>query len=269
MATTTPVARAAPPPSRAGDPGTADRAPATERAFGHQGEAGPTDGAAPVEGLDAGDRGLTPEERSRGCEAEMDAPVEQLLQAPVELVISNHAMGLWELAALHLSESPPQLRQAQLAIDALTALVEGLQGRLGEAERTLAEGLAEIRMAFVQIATAERSPSEPGRRHLAAHPKRLRPVGPSVGHRHHGCARTAATAARSGRGQGRPGPSRRGRSARGPRGCTREGPPKRARRRSSRLARVPRATVGGTRPSCAASSSPAPESRTASSSRAR
>ena len=87
----------------------------------------------------------------------MEAVREQLLRAPVELVISNHAMGLWELAALHLSETPPQLPQAQLAIDALSALVEGLAGRLGEAERTLGEGLAEIRMAFVQVANAERS----------------------------------------------------------------------------------------------------------------
>jgi hypothetical protein len=87
----------------------------------------------------------------------MDAVREQLLRAPIELVVSNHAMGLWELAALHLSQAPPHLRQAQLAIDALNALVEGLQGRLGEAEHTLRDGLAEIRMAFVQIANAERS----------------------------------------------------------------------------------------------------------------
>ena len=99
---------------------------------------------------------LSPEEMA-DAQAEMDAVRDQLLRAPVELVISNHAMGLWELAALHLSQKPPQLRQAQLAIDALSALVDGLRGRLGEAERTLGEGLAEIRMAFVQIANAERA----------------------------------------------------------------------------------------------------------------
>jgi hypothetical protein len=87
----------------------------------------------------------------------MEAVRQELLRAPVELVISNHAMGLWELAALHLSERPPHLPEAQMAIDALSALVEGLQGRLGEAERTLRDGLAEIRMAFVQIANAERA----------------------------------------------------------------------------------------------------------------
>jgi hypothetical protein len=87
----------------------------------------------------------------------MDLMREQLVQAPVELVISNHAMGLWELAALHLSRQPPNLVQAHLAIDALSALLEGLEGRLGEAEKTLTDGLAEIRMAFVQIASAERT----------------------------------------------------------------------------------------------------------------
>jgi hypothetical protein len=108
-----------------------------------------------VDDLDGAEE-LTPQELAE-AQAEMDAVRDQLLRAPVELVISNHAMGLWELAALHLSQKPPQLPQAQLAIDALSAIVEGLRGRLGEAERTLAEGLAEIRMAFVQIANAERA----------------------------------------------------------------------------------------------------------------
>lgn len=98
----------------------------------------------------------TPEE-IREAQAEMDNVREQLVRAPVELVISNHAMGLWELAALHLSQKPPHLPQAQLAIDALSALVDGLAGRLGEAERTLQDGLSEIRMAFVQITNAERA----------------------------------------------------------------------------------------------------------------
>jgi hypothetical protein len=82
---------------------------------------------------------------------------QQLVEAPVELVIANHAMGLWELAALHLSHKPPQLPQAQLAIDALSALLDGLQDRLGDDERSLRDGLAEIRLAFVQIHNAERA----------------------------------------------------------------------------------------------------------------
>jgi hypothetical protein len=87
----------------------------------------------------------------------MEAVRQELLRAPVELVISNTAMSLWELAALHLSERPPHLPEAKLAIDALSALVEGLAGRLGDPERTLRDGLAEIRMAFVQVHKAERA----------------------------------------------------------------------------------------------------------------
>ena len=69
----------------------------------------------------------------------------------MEIVIANHAFGLFELAALHLSLQPPQLAEARTAIDALAALVEGMQGRLGEPEAQLVEGLAQLRMVFVQV----------------------------------------------------------------------------------------------------------------------
>jgi hypothetical protein len=75
----------------------------------------------------------------------------QLLAAPVEVVVANHAYGLFELAALHLSQQPPGLEQARLAIDALGALVERLAGRLGEAEAQLADALGQIRLAYVRI----------------------------------------------------------------------------------------------------------------------
>jgi hypothetical protein len=85
----------------------------------------------------------------------------QLAEAPPELVVSNHAFGLFELAAVHLSQQPPQLPQARLAIDALSALVEGLAGRLGEAEPQLREGLAQLQLAFVQIHAASQAPAQP------------------------------------------------------------------------------------------------------------
>jgi hypothetical protein len=76
---------------------------------------------------------------------------EQLAQTPAEVVIANHAFGLFELAALHLSRQPPNLDQAKLAIDALGALVEGMVGQLGEHEEQLRDGLSQLRLAFVQI----------------------------------------------------------------------------------------------------------------------
>jgi hypothetical protein len=91
------------------------------------------------------------EELSAEDEAAMTELQHQLAETPVELVIANHAFGLFELAALHLSLQPPQLRQARQAIDALGALVEGMAGQLGEYERQLIEGLANLRMAYVQI----------------------------------------------------------------------------------------------------------------------
>jgi hypothetical protein len=79
---------------------------------------------------------------------------EQMVRTPAEIIVANHAYNLFELAALHLSQQPPQLDQARLAIDAMTALVEGLAGRLGEAEPQLADGVNQLRMAFVEIAKA-------------------------------------------------------------------------------------------------------------------
>jgi hypothetical protein len=74
-----------------------------------------------------------------------------LLDAPVEVVVANHAYGLFELAALHLSAQPPNLEKARLAVDALGSLVEGLAGRLGQVETPLTDALAQIRLAYVQI----------------------------------------------------------------------------------------------------------------------
>ena len=74
------------------------------------------------------------------------------------MVVANHAYGLFELAALHLSSKPPNLAQARLAVDASGALVEGLGDRLGQVEAPLKEALAQIRLAYVQISEASRDP---------------------------------------------------------------------------------------------------------------
>ncbi len=87
-------------------------------------------------------------------EAELDEVRQQLLDAPVEVVVANHAYGLFELAALHLSAQPPNLDKARLAVDALGALIEGLAGRLDNVEPALMEALAQIRLAYVQISAS-------------------------------------------------------------------------------------------------------------------
>ncbi|MEQ1700510.1 MAG: hypothetical protein ABMA25_10380 [Ilumatobacteraceae bacterium] len=76
---------------------------------------------------------------------------DRLAEVPAEVVVSNHVMGLYELAAIHLTAEPPRLHEAALAIDAVGCLVEGLGERLGEDSDTLAAALSNIRLAFVQI----------------------------------------------------------------------------------------------------------------------
>lgn len=85
------------------------------------------------------------------AEEAMRSARERLSGIPAEIVISNHVMGLYELAAIHLSARPPALAEAALAIDAVACLVEGLGPRLGDDHETLAQALANIRLAFVQI----------------------------------------------------------------------------------------------------------------------
>jgi hypothetical protein len=78
---------------------------------------------------------------------------QRLADVPAEVVVTNHVMGLYELAAIHLSASPPNLPAAQLAIDAVGHLVEGLGDRIGSEAGTLREALANIRMAFVSVSS--------------------------------------------------------------------------------------------------------------------
>lgn len=73
---------------------------------------------------------------------------------PAEEIVANHCYGLFQLAAIHLSSDPPGIKEASLAIDAMGAVTEKLAGRLGEAEHSLREGLAQLQLVYVQIAKA-------------------------------------------------------------------------------------------------------------------
>ena len=96
---------------------------------------------------------LTPEQEAEAAQiaSEMAEVRAQLAQVPAAQVVANHAMGCWELAAIHLSSQPPNFAEAQIAIDAFGALTEVLKGKLGEDEATLADALAQLRMAVVQM----------------------------------------------------------------------------------------------------------------------
>ena len=99
-------------------------------------------------------------EEERAAEEELLEVAAQLAAAPAEDVVANHCYGLFELAALHLSQQPPRFDKARLAIDALGLLVDGLGDRLGQHAPPLAEGLAQLRLAFVRISSA--TPSSDG-----------------------------------------------------------------------------------------------------------
>ena len=129
--------------------------PGGERPVRREPEEPPAGGPAGFVGDDGEE--LTPEE----MQAQMAALQEQLASTPAGEVVANHCFGLFELAALHLSLQPPQLGEASVAIDALNALVEGLPGRLGQHEGQLKEGLASLKLAFVQIRAANLGQAEP------------------------------------------------------------------------------------------------------------
>ena len=89
--------------------------------------------------------------------AEAEAAIEdarrRVAEVPAEVVVTNHVMGLYELAAIHLSAPDPDLRAAALAIDAVACLVDGLGERLGAEATTMRDALGNIRLAFVEIKT--------------------------------------------------------------------------------------------------------------------
>lgn len=94
------------------------------------------------------DPSIDPDELAEVEQAMAEAR-ERLINVPAETVVANHVMGLFELGAIHLSSSPPNVGAAQLAIDSMALLVDGLGDRLGPDAPTMRDALANIRMAFV------------------------------------------------------------------------------------------------------------------------
>lgn len=133
--------------------------PGGEHSPSSEPSAGPGTGPA---GIDPSQ--LSDEERTQLAEmqAQMAEVREQLLAAPAAVVVANHAMGIYELAALHLTTEAPRLSEAVLAIDALAALVESLEGRLGDAEATLREALGHLRAAYLEVKGLAETDSQPG-----------------------------------------------------------------------------------------------------------
>jgi hypothetical protein len=85
----------------------------------------------------------------------------RLIATPVEDVIANHALGLWQVALVHLgvitppdetgTPPAPDLASAGLAIDAMATIVDGLGPRLGVHEEVLRDALTQAQMLFVEV----------------------------------------------------------------------------------------------------------------------
>lgn len=94
------------------------------------------------------------EEMDEELQAELRAMQEQMVRTPAAIVVANHCIGMVELAALHLGQDPPNLADAQIAIDALAGVLDGVGPRMGENGPPLRQALNQMRMAFVEAKAA-------------------------------------------------------------------------------------------------------------------
>jgi hypothetical protein len=101
--------------------------------------------------------GQAPSPEEQELAEQLAAMQEELARTPASVVIANHAVGLFQLAAIHLNHRPPNLDEGRLAIDALAALLEGVEGRLGDEEEALRDGLSQLRLAFVSLSAPDAS----------------------------------------------------------------------------------------------------------------
>jgi hypothetical protein len=110
----------------------------------------PRDEPAPAPSAPAGAGQAGEEEMDEELQAELRAMQEQMVRTPAPIVVANHCIGLVELAALHLGQDPPNLADAQVAIDALAGILDAVGSRMGENGPPLRQALNHMRMAFIE-----------------------------------------------------------------------------------------------------------------------
>ena len=102
----------------------------------------------------AGDDLLEDEELDPEVAEELRRVRAEIAATPAEDLVARHAVGLWELAVLHLSpdeDRPLRLDQAAVAIDAMGGIVDALGDRLGAHASALRDALGQLRIAFVEV----------------------------------------------------------------------------------------------------------------------
>ena len=107
--------------------------------------------AAAAAGIDLAD--LSPEERAdlELMMLEMAQAQAQLASAPAAQVILNHMRGFYELASIHLSQSPPNFDEASLAIDAMAAVPDALEPRFDDDGPMMRQALTQLQTAFIEL----------------------------------------------------------------------------------------------------------------------
>jgi len=125
-----------------------ERKPSSEPEPGPPADAG---AAAMVGGPSLED--LSPEERAQAeaMIAEMAEVQRQILAAPAAQVVTNHVVGLYELAAIHLGQPEPDLEAARLAIDAMAAVMDATERRLGDDAAALRQALTQLQQVYLQM----------------------------------------------------------------------------------------------------------------------
>jgi hypothetical protein len=122
-----------------------------ERGAGASSSGGDAGVAGRVGGPDL--ESLSPEERAQAeaMIAQMADVQRQILSAPAAQFVTNHVVGLYELAAIHLGQPEPDLEEARLAIDAMAAVLDTTEERLGADGQALRDALTQLQMVFVQL----------------------------------------------------------------------------------------------------------------------
>ncbi len=98
---------------------------------------------------------LSPDERAEAeaMVAQMAEVQRQIMSAPASQFVTNHVVGFYELAAIHLGQPEPDLDACRLAIDAMAAVLDAVEDRLGDDGRALRDALTQLQMVFVQMST--------------------------------------------------------------------------------------------------------------------
>lgn len=155
-------------PREAGDAsGAAESAPRTAPPNQPAGEAGDR-----PEGQPTGQPEMDPQMQQQ-MEQQLAEIRERILQTPIEAMLAQHFVGLYEIAAIHMSAESPNLHSARLAINAMDGILSATEGELGDAEESMQSMLHQLRLAYV---SASQDSGEPGD---AADPAAAEPESPA------------------------------------------------------------------------------------------